>query len=244
MAETNMDSTPDTQAHRQMVVDYATDFCSNLMDMAETCDSIVADYAADFCDDIMKRAERHDESKLHEPEKERFDYVGTHQHLGKFKYGSDEYKKSLEYLGPALKHHYEVNDHHPEHFENGVDGMNLMLLVELFCDWEAACHRNKDGNIYQSLETNKKRFTLSDDLYSILKITADIFEDTGDISETDMDLCGLVLVWLDCLAGHGGKTDAGLYEELDTISGAHKFSDQIYHIVLNTATALGNYTKE
>lgn len=244
MAETNMDSTPDTLAHRQMVVDYATDFCSRLMDMAEKCDSVVADYAADFCDDIMKRAERHDESKLHEPEKERFDYVGTHQHLGKCKYGSDEYKKSLEYLGSALKHHYEVNDHHPEHFENGVDGMNLMQLVELFCDWDAASHRNKDGNIYQSLETNKKRFTLSDDLYSILKITADIFEDTGNISETDMDLCGLVLVWLDCLAGHGGKTDAGLYEELDTISGTHKFSDQIYHIVLNTATALGNYTKE
>lgn len=245
MAETNMDSTPDTLAHRQMVVDYATDFCSRLMDMAEKNGSVLADYAADFCDDTMKRAERHDESKLHAPEKERFDYVGTHQHLGKCKYGSDEYKKSLEYLGPALQHHYEVNDHHPEHFENGVDGMNLMQLVELFCDWDAACHRNKDGNIYQSLEKNKERFTLAEDLYSILKTTADIFEGkTENVSETDMDLCGLVLVWLDCLAGHGGKTDAGLYEELVTISGSHKFSDQINHIVLNTATALDPSTKE
>ena len=123
------DSTQDTLAHRQMVIDYATDVCSRLMERSEQDNPIIADYAADFCDDIMKRAERHDESKLHEPEKERFDYVGTHQHLGKYKYGSDEYKKSLEYLGPALQHHYEVNDHHPEHFANGIDGMNLMQLM-------------------------------------------------------------------------------------------------------------------
>ena len=64
------DSTQDTLAHRQMVVDFATDFCT----------------------DIMDRAECHDESKLHEPEKERFDFVGTHQHLSKHTYGSDEYK--------------------------------------------------------------------------------------------------------------------------------------------------------
>lgn len=31
--------------------------------------------------------------------------------------------KAIDYLGPALAHHYEVNDHHPQHFENGIDGM-------------------------------------------------------------------------------------------------------------------------
>lgn len=151
MAEELQDSTPDTLAHRKMVEDYATDFCA----------------------DVMARAERHDESKLHSPEKERFDYVGTKQHLGKHEYGSPEYKKSLEYLGPALQHHYEANDHHPEHFENGVDGMNLMQLVEMWCDWCAACKRNKGGNIRQSLEKNKERFHLSGQLYSILMNTAD-----------------------------------------------------------------------
>lgn len=148
------DSTQDTLAHRQMVVDFATDFCS----------------------DIMDRAERHDESKLHEPEKERFDFVGTHQHLSKHQYGSDEYKKSLDYLGPALAHHYEVNDHHPQHFEDGIDGMNLMQFVEMWLDWLAACKRNKNGNIRQSLEVNKDRFGLSEQLYHILLNTADVVE--------------------------------------------------------------------
>ena len=239
------DSTQDTLAHRQMVIDYASDFCCRLMSMAEKDSTVMADYAADFCDDIMNRAERHDESKLHEPEKERFDYVGTHQHLGKHEYGSDEYKKSLEYLGPALQHHYEVNDHHPEHFENGIDGMNLMQLVELFCDWEAACHRNKNGNIFQSLEKNKERFKLSDDLCSILTTTANIFEGkTEDVSESDMDLCGLVLEWLDCLSDCNGKVDVDLYEAIDVCSDNHRFSDQVYRIVLNTAKSMNKEESE
>lgn len=229
------DSTQDTLAHRQMVVDYATTFCERLMDLAEKHSPALADYAADFCDEIMNRAERHDESKLHEPEKERFDYVGTHQHLGKHEYGSDDYKKSLEYLGPALKHHYEVNDHHPEHFEKGIDGMNLMQLVELFCDWEAACHRNKNGNIYQSLETNKGRFHLSDSLYNILKTTADVFE--GESSD-DMDLMGLVRGWLYTLLRCNGKTDDRMYDCLDRACEQFGFSDQVYHILLNTAGTL------
>ena len=230
------DSTKDTLAHRQMVVDYATTFCERLMDLAEKDNPVLADCAADFCDDIMKRAERHDESKLHEPEKERFDYVGTHQHLGKHEYGSDEYKKSLEYLGPALQHHYEVNDHHPEHFKNGVEGMNLMQLVELFCDWEAACHRNKNGNIYQSLEKNKERFKLSEDLYGILKTTADGIEgNTESVSEEDFSLEGLVLEWLDCLADCKGNLDVNLYDSIELSCDSHGFSDQVHRIVLNTA---------
>lgn len=230
------DSTQDTLAHRQMVVDYATDFCHKLLDMAEKDSPTLADYAADFCEDIMSRAEKHDESKLHAPEKERFDYVGTHQHLSKHTYNSDEYKKSLEYLGPALKHHYEVNDHHPEHFENGIDGMNLMQLVELFCDWEAACHRNKNGNIYQSLETNKERFALSDNLYDIFKTTADEFEGkTEDITDEDLSIEGLVVLWLDCLAGCNGTPDIGMYDALEACSEQQGLSEQVYRILLNTA---------
>ena len=151
MAEELRDSTPDTLEHRQHVVN-----------------GIV-----DFCEDLMRRADVHDESKLHSPEKEKFDFVGTHKHLGKQKYGSPEYEQSLKYLGDALKHHYEENDHHPEHFKDGVSGMNLMQLCEMFFDWNAAAKRNKDGNIYESLKVNKERFGLSDQLYSILKNTAD-----------------------------------------------------------------------
>lgn len=238
------DSTPDTLAHRKMVQDYANDFCQHLMAVAERYEAkgteSITDYAADFCDDILARAERHDESKLHEPEKERFDYVGTKQHLGKHEYGSDEYKKSLEYLGPALQHHYETNDHHPEHFENGVDGMNLMQVVEMFCDWEAACHRNKNGNIYQSLKTNKERFNLADDLYAAMVNTADIFENK-DWSD-GLDLSSYVIAWLGMRGGCA--TGEGMYDAvcgvIEEVNGNNRFSDQVYHIFMNTAATLAD----
>lgn len=232
------DSTPDTLAHRQMVIDYATDVCFRLMERLERDNSVIAGYAADFCDDIMSRAEKHDESKLHEPEKERFDYVGTHQHLGKHEYGSEEYKKSLEYLGPALKHHYEVNDHHPEHFENGIDGMNLMQFTELFCDWEAACHRNKNGSIYQSLEKNKERFSLSEDVYSLLRCTANVLEGGKSNEENPTDLMDVINLWLGCRADSNINDYYDIYDSVDACSDKYRFSDQLYHIFLNTAEAL------
>lgn len=33
-----------------------------------------------------------------------------------------------------LDHHYQNNDHHPEHFELGINGMNLLQLLEMLAD--------------------------------------------------------------------------------------------------------------
>ena len=79
-------------------------------------------------------------------------------------------------MGIALKHHYEINSHHPEHYEEGIDGMTLFDLVEMFCDWKAASLRHSDGNFISSLEYNKKRFNMDDQLYSIFTNTADILQ--------------------------------------------------------------------
>ena len=51
-----------------------------------------------------------------------------------------------------------------------------MQLVEMWLDWLAACKRNKGGNIRQSLDVNKDRFGLSEQLYHILLNTADAIE--------------------------------------------------------------------
>src|SRR5690606_34088097 len=91
--------------------------------------------------------------------------------LKELQYGSDEYKASLSELQVALKHHYENNSHHPEHYENGVDGMDLLDLVEMFMDWKAATERTKDGSISKSIEFNKDRFKMSEQLVSIFKNT-------------------------------------------------------------------------
>jgi len=121
--------------------------------------------------ELIRRGNVHDNSKLEEPEKSEFDRLTPI--LKTLTYGSDEYKASLSELQVALKHHYENNSHHPEHYPNGVNDFDLFDLVELFMDWKAATERTKDGDIYKSIEYNKTRFGLSDQVCDIFKNTAE-----------------------------------------------------------------------
>lgn len=123
-------------------------------------------YAAN---ELLDRGVYHDQTKLGSPEKELFD-----EYTPKLKdstYGSDEYKANLKGLEPALKHHYLNNSHHPEHYENGINGMDLFDLVEMFFDWKAAGERHADGNMEKSIEINKDRFKMSDQLVDIFRNT-------------------------------------------------------------------------
>ena len=122
--------------------------------------------------ELLNRGEHHDDSKLGDLEKPDFDRLTPI--LKDLKYGTPEYKKSLNELQGALTQHYENNSHHPEHYDNGVNGFDLFDLVEMFFDWKAATERTKDGDIYKSLEINKDRFHLSDQVYSIFKNTANL----------------------------------------------------------------------
>lgn len=127
-----------------------------------------------ICQKLEERGEKHDSSKLKTPEIEVFATVD--QQTKDLKYGSAEYNKSLEDLLPALQHHYAKNRHHPEHFPNGIKGMNIIDLVEVLADWKASAERYKEGNILKSIETNIERFNISDDLASILRNSVELFE--------------------------------------------------------------------
>lgn len=129
----------------------------------------VRGFMSDVIGDLAARSLIHDGSKLDEPEKSMYDEFTPK--LRGMTYGSDEYKECLKAMGPALQHHYAVNTHHPEHFENGVNGMSLLDLIEMLADWKAAGMRHADGNIEQSLEINRKRFGMSDQLFEIFKNT-------------------------------------------------------------------------
>jgi hypothetical protein len=118
---------------------------------------------------IAERARVHDQSKLKSPEKEYFDKAVV---LKDLTYNSPEYHKSLEDLKPGIEHHYKYNSHHPQHYENGIDGFDLFDLIECFYDWKASGERNAGGSIYDSIEINKTRFKMSDQLVSIFKNTA------------------------------------------------------------------------
>lgn len=147
--EANYDSKSDTLLHIKRV--------NELLGMAAT--------------ELIRRGNVHDNSKLEEPEKSEFDRLTPI--LKTLEYGSDEYKKSLSELQVALKHHYENNTHHPEHYKNGVNGMDLFDLIEMFFDWKAATERTKGGDIRKSIEYNKVRFNLSEQLIDIFNNTAD-----------------------------------------------------------------------
>lgn len=121
------------------------------------------------------RARQHDYTKLQRPEKPYFDKFTPK--LKEMTFGSNEYKKCLKQLQVALNHHYKNNSHHPQYYKNGISGMNLIDIIEMFCDWLAATKRMKDkGDIKKSIKINKKRFKYSDDLENIFNNTADLLE--------------------------------------------------------------------
>ena len=146
--ENNYDSTKDTQEHIDKVKSYLEGACVEL----------------------KKRGLVHDASKLKDPEKEYFDKYTPR--LASLTYGTEEYKNQIQDLKPAIDHHYKVNSHHPQFYENGINGMNLFDIVEMFFDWKASGERGKDGNIYKSIDINAERFGISKQLKSILINTA------------------------------------------------------------------------
>ncbi len=118
---------------------------------------------------FLQRSFFHDASKLLSPEKEVFDEFTPK--LKASTYGSEEYKGFLASMKVGLDHHYANNSHHPEHFENGIRGMTLLDVLEMFCDWKAATERHADGSLERSIEINQARFGYSDDLKQILHNT-------------------------------------------------------------------------
>lgn len=130
----------------------------------------VRKYIRFFTDKLTTRGVAHDQTKLESPEVEIF--AEHTEALGNVVYGSEEYKQHLAAMQPALEHHYATYRHHPEHFQNGINDMNLVDLIEMVADWKAASERQKSGNILTSIEKNAERFNISEQLKQILLNTA------------------------------------------------------------------------
>jgi len=119
--------------------------------------------------ELDRRAAVHDASKFEEPERSIF--AANTTKLAKTEYGTPAYQELLNEVQPAITHHYSKNTHHPEHWPNGVNGMDLLDVMEMLADWAAAVKRNKNGNVHKSIQVNRERFGLSDQLVSILENT-------------------------------------------------------------------------
>jgi hypothetical protein len=119
--------------------------------------------------DLHDRGLVHDHTKLNEL-KDVFDEVTPK--LKGLEYGSEEYKKSLRDIKPAIDYHYSQESHHVfEHFPNGVHDATLMDVVEMVADWCAAAKRHDSGDAMKSLEINRERFGIEPQLFSLLKNT-------------------------------------------------------------------------
>ena len=127
-----------------------------------------------FVRELLSRGELHDQSKLVSPEVELF--TEWTPKLATSTYGSPEYEGFRKAMGPALSHHYAKNRHHPEHFPEGVEGMNLIDVIEMFCDWYAATKRHHDGNLRSSIVKNADRFRMSPQLVKIMENTVELFD--------------------------------------------------------------------
>ena len=126
----------------------------------------VRKYLRIMTDKITTRGVNHDIAKLESPEVEIFaEHTAC---LKDLEYNSDEYKQHLAAMKPALDHHYATYRHHPEHFSNGINDMNLIDLIEMLADWKAASERQHNGNLLTSIEQNAMRFKMSDQLKQIL----------------------------------------------------------------------------
>jgi len=147
------------------------DFVSQTLNHIAT----VKNYLFGMCFSISERAMRHDASKLQDPEAKVFEEFTPK--LKDSTYGSEEYQGFLKDMKPALDHHYAKNRHHPEYHKDGIDDMNLVDIMEMFADWLAASQRHADGDIMKSIEINKDRFGMSDQLVSIFKNSVELFDD-------------------------------------------------------------------
>jgi hypothetical protein len=115
---------------------------------------------------LLWRGAVHDISKLRWSEIQGFSpYI---RKLGKVKYGTPEYTKMIDNIRPVISLHYKRNSHHPEYWKMGIQGMDLVYLLEMYCDWKASGRRSPGGNIQDSIMKQKEKLGLDVVMTSIL----------------------------------------------------------------------------
>lgn len=127
-----------------------------------------------ICQELMKRMETHDDSKFDDEEFPL--YVQASEELENVEYGTDKYIEITDKYKNISSSHLKKNRHHPEYHTEGINGMNLVDVIEMLCDWKAANAREKDVNILQSIDINAKRFGIDDQLKKILINTVNSYE--------------------------------------------------------------------
>lgn len=128
---------------------------------------LVAQYLQKATTALFQRAVEHDYSKFAAEEFEPF--AANQESFATIPYGTEEYRAALRRVKPAIQHHYAANRHHPEHWANGVNDMDLLDVVEMVCDWIAASQRVPGDTL--KLESLQERFKIEPQLLGIIEHT-------------------------------------------------------------------------
>ncbi|MER9768982.1 DUF5662 family protein [Mesorhizobium sp. M0189] len=131
----------------------------------------VASSIGDFCRRMYWRASVHDASKFTPVEKGPLDALkAIIEADGPAPHGTDEARRRTAMLSEMLVHHYANNDHHIEHYgDEGIAGMSLLSLTEMFCDWRAA---NLDRDAGEPMNLSYEKYKIEPSLAQILRNTA------------------------------------------------------------------------
>jgi len=179
---------------------------------------------------LIERAHRHDRSKLEPPEVEVFDRVTPL--LKDSTYGSDEYKGFLADMGEGLEHHYEVNDHHPEHFPAGEghevdvgtelafhpsgDEYTVASAVYSGCDWTA---RGEEADVRDAAALHESENFAP-----------------GGIAE--MNLIQLTEMLCDWIAATRRHADGDIRRSIDQNAERFGYGEEIQSLLHNTVDAI------
>lgn len=119
--------------------------------------------------DLIRRGQLHDNSKFKSPEKEIYEM--NHDKLTQARFGSEEYEKLMQgEMAVAIDHHYKENDHHPEHFPDGIVDMNLVQIMEMLADIIAVSDA-KGTDVIKTLPDFMRQKDIPENFYTVLRNT-------------------------------------------------------------------------
>lgn len=122
-----------------------------------------------ICSELRQRGDAHDRTKFEAFEFDAF--VSTRPKFKEANYGSPEYQECVDAIKPAIDHHYANNRHHTAFHKDGINGMSLIDVIEMVCDWKAAARRSPNQTFEQSLSIAFKKYKIEPQLQKILENT-------------------------------------------------------------------------
>lgn len=136
-----------------------------LMDVIRVRRALVHDKLNVIGRELFARARNHDNSAMGSPEVEV--YRRYFDNYMEFRPGDPRREEVIANMAPAIGHHFLANDHHPEHFDKGLDDMDLIQITHFLADM-MSCSEQEQVDIYELLEMARNRYSMSDQMYHIL----------------------------------------------------------------------------